>query len=103
MNIYRVEGVCLMSKLSDEQVHVYLRKLPGWRYEDSAIKKTFEFERFSDSIAFVNEIAKLAEESNHHPDLAIRYNRVEVLLTTHDKGDVTGKDFMLAEQIQKIT
>lgn len=92
-----------MSKLSEEQVHVYLRKLPGWKHESGAIKKTYAFERFVDAIAFVNDVAKLAEEVDHHPDLIIRYNRVDVLLTTHDSGGVTGKDFMLAEQIEKTT
>ena len=96
-----VSEVERMSKLSNVQISIYLRKLPDWKYEDGALRKTFTFGAFTDSITFVNKVAERAEEAQHHPDLTIRYNDVDVLLTTHDSGGVTGKDFMLAEQIEK--
>lgn len=89
-----------MSKLSAEQVAVYLRKLPKWKYEGERLTKTFQFKDFKEAITFVNQIADFAETSNHHPDIDIRYNRVIVHLMTHDMHGVTGKDFLLAQQIE---
>lgn len=92
-----------MSRLSEDQVHVYLGKLPDWRFEENAIGKTYVFRDFRAAVDFVNQVAEQAEKYNHHPDLTIRYNRVTARLTTHDEGGVTGKDFMLAEQIENIS
>lgn len=89
-----------MSKLSPEQVAVYLHKLPNWRFESDALHRTYRFPGFADAIRFVNGVAALAEAANHHPDLTIRYNQVTVALTTHDSRGVTGKDFSLAQQIE---
>ena len=51
---------------------------------------------------FVNRLAKLAEAANHHPDIVIRYNKVRLILTTHDEGGLTEKDFRLANKINKL-
>lgn len=91
-----------MSKLSEVQISLYLKNLPQWKVEDEMLKKTYEFPNFLDSISFVNQIADLAEEANHHPDLLIQYNKVTVSLTTHDKEGITGKDFLSAEQIEAL-
>jgi 4a-hydroxytetrahydrobiopterin dehydratase len=91
-----------MSKLSAEQVAVNLNLLPQWKYDENKLVKTFQKNSFNDAIAFVVALAKLAEEANHHPDLRIQYNKVTVTLTTHDSHGVTGKDFLLAQQIEMI-
>jgi 4a-hydroxytetrahydrobiopterin dehydratase len=91
-----------MSKLTTEQMAVYMNKLPHWKFENNTLTKEFHREDFKDSISFVLEIAELANKLNHHPDLNIRYDRVSVLLTTHDKNGVTGKDFLLAQQIESL-
>jgi 4a-hydroxytetrahydrobiopterin dehydratase len=93
--------VPLLSKLTDDQISVYLRKFPEWKHDHHSILKTFSFDRFADSIDFVNKVAEVAEAANHHPDILIRYNKVTITLTTYDKNGVTGKDFFLAEQIEK--
>ena len=90
-----------MSKLTDNQISVYLRKLPGWKHENQSILKAFSFNDFAESIDFVKKVAEAANAANHHPDILIRYNKVTITLTTHDKNGVTGKDFFLAEQIEK--
>lgn len=90
-----------MSKLSETQIAIYLRKLPGWKYEGNAIEKQFSFNQFEEAIQFVNAVADKAKEANHHPDLFIQSNKVRITLTTHDRGGVTGKDFLLAEQIDQ--
>ncbi|MBP1996906.1 4a-hydroxytetrahydrobiopterin dehydratase [Paenibacillus eucommiae] len=91
-----------MCKLSDEQIIVFSSKLPTWKFENNALTKTFQQNDFKASIVLVNAIAGLAEEANHHPDIRIQYNKVTVTLTTHDSGGVTGKDFLLAQQIDAI-
>ena len=79
-----------------------LGSLPGWKIESKELVKIFTFNDFLGSIAFVNQIAKLAEDAAHHPDIDIRYNRVRIALTTHDAGGLTEKDFALAGKIEKL-
>jgi 4a-hydroxytetrahydrobiopterin dehydratase len=51
---------------------------------------------------FVNKVAEAAEQANHHPDIDIRYNKVRMLLTSHDSGGVTARDLRMAKQITEI-
>jgi 4a-hydroxytetrahydrobiopterin dehydratase len=91
-----------MSKLTEDQVAVNLSLLPLWKHEEGKLVKTFTKDTFMDAIDFVVAIAKLAEEANHHPDLRIQYNKVTISLSTHDSHGVTGKDFLLAQQIESL-
>jgi len=97
----RRKEVFIVSKLTEVQISLQLKKLPQWRFENDILKKTYSFPKFMDSIHFVNQAASLAEAANHHPDLLIQYNKVTVSLTTHDEHGVTGKDILLAEQLEK--
>jgi 4a-hydroxytetrahydrobiopterin dehydratase len=91
-----------MSKLSAEQVAVNLNLLPLWKHEENNLVKSFTKGTFMEAIDFVVAIAKLAEASNHHPDLLIQYKKVTISLSTHDSHGVTGKDFLLAQQIEGL-
>ncbi len=91
-----------MKVLSDEEVLSRLGALPGWKIEDGMLVKTFKFKDFRAALHFVNRLGDVAEEAGHHPDIDIRYNRVRLSLTTHDAGGLTGKDFDLAGQAQKL-
>ena len=91
-----------MKLLSDEEVLSRLGALPGWKIEDGMLVKTFKFKDFLTALHFVNRLGDVAEEAGHHPDIDIRYNRVRLSLTTHDAGGLTGKDFDLAGQAQKL-
>jgi 4a-hydroxytetrahydrobiopterin dehydratase len=91
-----------MTKLSAEQVAVNLNLLPQWKYDEEKLVKIFQKKSFNEAIDFVVALAKLAEEANHHPDIRIQYNKVTVSLTTHDSHGVTGRDFLLAQQIEMI-
>ena len=86
-------------KLSNEEINNKLKGLNGWRLDVNLIKKTFEFDNFLESIEFVNKIAPIAEEMNHHPDINISYNKVTVNLSTHDENGVTERDISLAGKI----
>ena len=76
--------------------------VPAWRRQGDAIVRTFQFLDFPTAVAFVNQVAPLAEAAAHHPDIDIRWNRVTLLLTTHDAGGLTEKDFSLARQIDGL-
>ncbi len=66
------------------------------------LKKEYLFKDFVRAMAFVNQVAEIAEQQNHHPDIAIHYNQVELTFWTHTTGTVTEKDHRLAEAIQKV-
>jgi 4a-hydroxytetrahydrobiopterin dehydratase len=88
-----------MTPLAESEIQSRLARLPGWQRRGNEITRTFAFADFVGSMAFVNRVAGLAEAANHHPDVDIRYSKVTLTLTTHDKGGLTAKDFALAEQI----
>jgi 4a-hydroxytetrahydrobiopterin dehydratase len=91
-----------MSKLSADQVAVNLNLLPQWKFEENKLVKSFTKGTFMEAIDFVVAIAKLADAANHHPDLLIQYKKVTISLSTHDSHGVTGKDFLLAQQIEGL-
>jgi 4a-hydroxytetrahydrobiopterin dehydratase len=68
----------------------------GWSEVDGALERTFEFGDFSEALAFVNRVGQLAESENHHPDIAIHYNRVTLRWWTHTAGGITDRDLELA-------
>jgi 4a-hydroxytetrahydrobiopterin dehydratase len=63
--------------------------LEGWELKENAIRKTFTFDAYMDSIAFINRLAELAEEANHHPDMIVGWCKIEIAFTSHDQGGVT--------------
>jgi 4a-hydroxytetrahydrobiopterin dehydratase len=91
-----------MPALTVKQVSLHLRAIPQWSKRAKAIFRTFTFEGFPQSIAFVNRIARKAQQMNHHPDIEIRYDKVTLKLTTHDEGGITGKDFSLARLCEDV-
>jgi len=74
----------------------------GWSEVDGALEREFVFDDFVGSIAFVNRVAELAESENHHPDIAISYNRVTLRWWTHTAGGVTDRDRELAERSGRL-
>tara|TARA_B000000437_G_C11398200_1_gene204675 strand:- start:228 stop:461 length:234 start_codon:yes stop_codon:yes gene_type:complete len=73
-----------------------------WNEIDNTITKTFEFNSYLDGIDFVNAVANVAEQENHHPDISIGYCKVTISLTTHDAGTITEKDYKLAKLIDDL-
>lgn len=73
-----------------------------WKITDRAIQKEFVFENFIEAFGFMSRVAILAEKQNHHPEWSNVYNRVNIMLTTHDAGGVTKKDLRLAESIKAL-
>ncbi|HBH06358.1 MAG TPA: 4a-hydroxytetrahydrobiopterin dehydratase [Flavobacteriales bacterium] len=75
----------------------------NWNENPEALVREFTFENFVEAVGFVNKIVPLAEGMNHHPDIEIySYRKVRVRLFTHDKNQITEKDFLLAESINQL-
>lgn len=92
-----------MSRLLNEsEIQQRLTQLEGWTLEGNQIQSVRKFRGFVEAISFVNQLVAPAESANHHPDLSISYNRVTVVLMTHDAGGLTEQDFALAEIINQI-
>jgi 4a-hydroxytetrahydrobiopterin dehydratase len=87
--------------LKDGEIRVRLKPLRGWSHEGAFITKTFEFKRFMDGIAFINSVAKVAEQQEHHPDIHVVYTSITLSVQTHSVGGVTEWDLELAEAIEE--
>ena len=88
-----------MSRPARIGVEAALAKLPGWQAakgEREAIARTYRFADFNSAFGFMTRVAIRAEQLDHHPEWFNVYNRVEVILTTHDAGGVTELDVSLA-------
>ena len=91
-----------MPRLTPDQVRQRLGLLEGWTLDGPVIRREFLFPGFTESLAFVNRVGTLAESMDHHPDIAILYNKVVLSLSTHSDGGLTEKDFDLASQIDRL-
>lgn len=88
--------------LTDAEIHKALPKLPGWKKKGNTIERAFQFANFVEAMEFVNQIAEAAEAVNHHPDIHISYNKVSLVLVSHDSGGVTQRDIRMAGKINEI-
>jgi len=95
---YRTGGIPLSQKEAEE----LLRQIPEWSLREKAVEKEFRFKDFRHAMDFVNQVAKVAEEENHHPDILISYNRVRLSLSTHKIGGLSRNDFILAAKIDRL-
>lgn len=75
----------------------------NWQEKEKNLIRELEFKDFNEVIQFVNKVAILAEEANHHPDLRIYdYKKLQISLSTHSEGKVTEKDYDLAKKIEQL-
>jgi 4a-hydroxytetrahydrobiopterin dehydratase len=88
--------------LSPPEIERALAVLEGWEWVDTSIVRQFEFATFAAAIAFVQAVAEVAEEMDHHPDIDIRYRRVRIALSTHSAAGLTDLDFALAGRCEEI-
>ena len=90
--------------LEQSEARRLLADTPGWRLEQNAtrLERRFEFEDFKKAIEFVNRVAEIAEQEGHHPDFAIHYNQVDLILWTHKIGGLHQNDFILAARINRL-
>lgn len=91
-----------MDTLTQKQIEAALAELDRWSFQDGAVTQTFRFADFVHAVGFVEHLAEVAEERQHHPDIDIRYNKVTLRLSTHSAGGLTTNDLVLAERLDKV-
>jgi 4a-hydroxytetrahydrobiopterin dehydratase len=91
-----------MATLSDDEINQKLEGLDGWERKGEAIAKSFSRGDFIGSVKFVDSLVEPAEEMGHHPDVSISWDTVEVTITTHSEGGLTGDDFELAAKVDAL-
>jgi 4a-hydroxytetrahydrobiopterin dehydratase len=89
--------------LSQEEIERALAtELPGWSQEGDAITRSVTAPTFMDGIRLVHQVAEVAEDLDHHPDIDIRWTTVTFTLSTHSAGGLTAKDLRLASDIDRL-
>ncbi|RYX86090.1 4a-hydroxytetrahydrobiopterin dehydratase [bacterium] len=91
-----------MQPYTPEEIDEALAEFPEWLSTDFAIHRSYSFPSFRAAIAFVNAVADLAEQHNHHPDIEIHFRDVSLSLWTHTVSGVTSRDIELAKAIETI-
>ncbi len=91
-----------MNLLDNATIDRELAATPGWEKDGDSIVRTLTFKDFKEAMAFVNHVAEVAEEVNHHPDIAISWNTVTLTQSTHAAGGLTEHDFALARRINAL-
>ncbi|MFD2372035.1 4a-hydroxytetrahydrobiopterin dehydratase [Brevibacillus sp. GCM10020057] len=94
-----------MSKLSLEQVKLYLSKVPGWKLVEDrmALSRTYHCRDFAAAISLVNRVAELLEYDGQHVEIRVNGSTVTFTLATQEAKGLTGKDFALAQTISKVS
>lgn len=94
----------MAEKLTNKQRDAALGDLNGWVYDEAsdAISHAFKFKNFSEAFGFMTRVALAADKAGHHPEWSNVYNKVTIVLTTHDAGGLTDKDVALAKLIDAI-
>lgn len=90
--------------MTQEEAKQYISNVPEWSLNDTgtAIQRELSFKGFKGAIFFVNGVAAMAENEDHHPDISISYNKVTLTLTTHSISGLSENDFILASKIDTL-
>lgn len=92
--------------LTDNQIAEYLQAVEGWQVKNGKLLKTFSFNNYYETLAFVNAIAYTIHAEDHHPELEVTYNRCNVKFDTHSvnsgRGGISENDFICAAKVNKI-
>jgi len=90
-------------KLNKEEINLFLGKIDKmWNVENDQLIKDFEFQEYNKSVHFANEVAKIANEEEHHPYIHINFKIVRIILFTHKINGLHENDFLMAAKIDKI-
>ena len=94
----------MIAPLTEGERDDALPALEAWDYDEArdAIRRTISFANFSEAFAFMTRVALLAEKADHHPEWSNVWNRVDILLTTHEASGLTTRDIALANRIDRI-
>jgi len=88
--------------LSSKEVKDRMSEIAQWSLSDNSLQREFRFKDFRKAIEFVNAVAGVANEQDHHPDISISYNKVRLTLTTHKINGLSLNDFIVAAKIDLL-
>jgi 4a-hydroxytetrahydrobiopterin dehydratase len=91
-----------MAKLNEPEIDAKMPTAKGWDRHGDMLVRSWHFPSFRRALEFVNQVAALAEKSDHHPDIVLSYRKVRLELSTHAEGGLTDLDFASAAEINAI-
>ena len=91
-----------MKPYSAAQAKELLKDLKGWKIENNRLTKTYAFENYFQTMAFVNALAWVSHREDHHPDLCVHYNKCKVEYWTHAIGGLSENDFICAAKCEAL-
>ena len=91
-----------VSPLRTQEIELLLSQLPGWQLRNGAITKSYDFKNYYQTMTFVNAVAWIAHREDHHPDLAVGYNKCTVDYSTHAIGGLSENDFICAAKVDAL-
>jgi len=96
-------------RLSSDEAKILAEQIPGWKLDleagagSAGLYRHYKFKNFAEAVKFINQVAVIAEEQGHHPDLhLINYNQVSLWLTTHAIRGLSDNDFIVAAKISLL-
>ncbi|HTL48076.1 MAG TPA: 4a-hydroxytetrahydrobiopterin dehydratase [Verrucomicrobiae bacterium] len=89
--------------MTSAEITSYLEHVPGWEYRDGQVQKTFTFKNYYQTTAFVNAVAWIAHQEDHHPDIQFGYKNCTVRYSTHAIGGISENDFICAAKVNALT
>ena len=93
----------MVQPLSDDELAQALLSVPAWSVVDGRLTTRRELDTFGAAIGFVQQVAAVAEELDHHPDIDIRWRTVSLTVSTHDSGHaITSRDVLLAQRVEAL-
>lgn len=88
--------------LTQERINTLLQQLDGWTQQGNALSKTFEFTNYHQAMSFVNAVAWVSNQEDHHPELTISYNKCKVEFSTHVIHGLSDNDFICAAKVDAL-
>lgn len=88
--------------MSTDEITSYLQQVHGWTLRDGAIEKTRRFTNFYETMAYMNALAWICHAQDHHPDVALGYDRCVVRFNTHSVGGISINDFICAAKVDAL-
>lgn len=88
--------------MGDADIATHLAQVPGWTLSNGAIERSFRFKNFHETMAFANALAWICHREDHHPDLAVSYDRCSVRFNTHSVGGISINDFICAAKASSL-
>ncbi len=91
-----------MPPLSPTEITILMEQLDGWEFSSKLIRKTYNFNNYYQTMAFINAIAWISHREDHHPDITVGYNKCRVEYTTHAIDGLSENDFICAAKIDTL-